>query len=403
MSARWLFVLFLALIGLSACVVKETRPLPKIAAVQAQTVIPDDELLDVAIQPFATGVTEEMAKDPEGLAKQRIYPEIRQAESRYLATLLRSTLESSGQWGTVRVVPESVEFVDVKVSGTIIESTGADLVLQISVQDASGRVWIAQKKYTSIADLGSYKTDAALKQRDPFQNVYAQIANDMLAAREALGAQARREVRRVTDLRFAEDFAPQAMQGVLSRDDQGVLQVARLPAQNDPFIERVERIRERDAAVVDTVNGYYSNFADRMTESYGSWRRASFDELEKEQRTRNQARTRTFLGAAAVLASVFLPGQCASTDYNCRRIEGAARTAGAIGGTAAVLSGLKKYSDARVYAQSLKELSESFQTEVAPQVVDIEGRTLRLTGTAEEQYREWRELLKQLYREETGS
>jgi hypothetical protein len=403
MSIRWLFVVFLGLINLSACVVNETRPLPKIAAVQAQTVIPDDELLDVAIQPMVTGVTEEMAKDPESLAKQRIYPEIRQAESRYLATLLRSTLESSGQWGTVRVVPENVEFVDVKVSGTIIESTGANLVLEVSVHDATGRAWIDKKQYASVADLGSYKTDAALKQRDPFQNVYAQIANDMLAAREALGAEARREVRRITDLRFAEDFAPQAMQGVLSRDDQGVLQVVRLPAQNDPFIERVERIRERDAAVVDTVNGYYSNFADRMNESYGSWRRASFAELEKEQRTRNQARTRTFLGAAAVLASVFLPGQCASTDYNCRRIEGAARTAGAIGGTAAVLSGLKKYSDARVHAQSLKELSESFQAEVAPQVVDIEGRTLRLTGTAEEQYREWRELLKQLYREETGS
>jgi hypothetical protein len=32
----------------------------------------------------------------------------------------------------------------------------------------------------------------------------------------------------------------------------------------------------------------------------------------------------------------------------------------------------------------------------------VEGRTLRLTGTAEEQYREWRELLKQLYLEENG-
>jgi hypothetical protein len=35
-------------------------------------------------------------------------------------------------------------------------------------------------------------------------------------------------------------------------------------------------------------------------------------------------------------------------------------------------------------------------------VVDVEGRTLRLTGTAEEQYKEWRELLHQLYLEETG-
>ena len=122
----------------------------------------------------------------------------------------------------------------------------------------------------------------------------------------------------------------------------------------------------------------------------------------RKTRARNQARTRTFLGAAAVLASVFVPGQCNAYDYNCRRIESAARTAGAIGGTAAVLSGLKKYSDAKVHAQALKELSESFQNEVQPQVVDVEGRTLRLTGTADEQYREWRELLHQLYLEENG-
>jgi hypothetical protein len=99
---------------------------------------------------------------------------------------------------------------------------------------------------------------------------------------------------------------------------------------------------------------------------------------------------------------VFVPGQCQSTDYNCRRIESAARTAGAIGGTAAVLSGLKKYSDAKIHTQALKEMSETFQSEVKQQNVDVEGRTLRLTGTADEQYREWRQLLQQLYVEEAG-
>jgi hypothetical protein len=67
------------------------------------------------------------------------------------------------------------------------------------------------------------------------------------------------------------------------------------------------------------------------------------------------------------------------------------------------MSGIKKYADARVHADALKELTQSFQAEVAPQVVEVEGHTLRLTGTAEDQYREWRKLLKQLYLEETGA
>lgn len=388
---------------LAGCVVSETKPLPKVHAIQATTQIPEDELLDVAVRPFDPGVPAAIAKDAEALAKQRIYPDIRQAESRYIATLLRSTLESSGQWGAVRVVPTVVEFVDVIVSGKILDSTGAHLAVEVTVVDATGRAWIQNKRYETEADLGSYKTDAALKARDPFQNVYSQIANDMVAARDKLLAADRRDIRRVTDLKFASDLAPDAMQGYLTHDDKGMVKVLRLPAQNDPIAQRIQRIRERDSGVVDTVNGYYANFSDQMREAYGSWRHASFDEIEKERRTRNQARTRTFLGAAAVLASVFVPGQCAGNDYNCRRIESAARTAGAIGGTAAVLSGLKKYADARVHAQALKELTESFQSEVAPQVVDVEGRTLRLTGTAEEQYREWRALLRQLYLEEAGA
>jgi hypothetical protein len=387
---------------LTGCVVHETKPLPKINAVQAQQQIPQDELLDVGIHVFEPGVPPDLIKDEQALAKKRIYPEIRQAESRYMASELRATLESSSEWGAVRVVPGTVEFVDVSVTGRILESTGAKVALEISVNDSTGRTWIAHKRYESPADLGSYKTDAALKARDPFQNLYSQIANDMLAAREKLAQQQRRDIRRVTELRFAGDLAPQAMGSYLTHDNKSGYHVVRLPASDDPVATRIQRIRERDAKVVDTVNGYYANFSDEMRDSYGNWRRTSFDDIEKEDRLRNQARTRTVLGTAAVLASVLVPSHCSAVNYNCQRLTTAARTAGVIGGSASVLSGIKKYSDARIQGQALKELSQSFQSEVASQVVDVEGRTLRLTGTAEEQYREWRQMLQQLYTETSG-
>jgi hypothetical protein len=107
------------------------------------------------------------------------------------------------------------------------------------------------------------------------------------------------------------------------------------------------------------------------------------------------------LGAAALIASIFAPTSCST--YDACRIADAARNAGTMGGIAAILSGMKKYADARTHADALKELTQSFQSEVAPQVVEVEGHTLRLTGTAEDQYREWRKLLKQLYEEETGA
>ena len=385
----------------SGCVVHESKPLAHVNPVQAQRQIPQDELLDVAVHPLDPGVPAE--PDAKTLEKKRINPDIRKAESRYLANLLCATLESSGQWGAVRVTPESAQFVDVLVQGRILESTGAKLALEVSVSDSTGRVWISARRYESPPDTGSYKTDAALRARDPFQNVYSQIANDMVAARDTLQVTERRDIRRVTQLRFANDLAPAAINGYLVSDARGFIKVARLPATNDPIATRVESIRQRDAGVIDTVNGYYANFSEQMSDSYGQWRRASFEEIEKEQRALNQARTRTYLGAAAVLASVLVPNQCGVYDYNCQRVQSAARYGGAIGGTAAILSGLKKYSDARVHAQALKEMSDTFQSEVAPQVIDVEGRTLKLTGTAEEQYREWRKLLHELYLEENGT
>lgn len=388
---------------LTNCMVKETRPLAKLAAVQAVAQIEQTRLLDVGVREFEQNLPPKIANDETAMAKLRIYPDIRKAEAVLIPSMLRSTLETSSQWGAVRVVPPSVQFMDVIVTGRILESTGAHLALEIHVVDATGRVWIEHRKYESDADIGSYKTDVALRARDPFQNVYSQIANDLVKQRDLIADADQRDIRRVTSLRFAQDIAPDALSGYLTTDSKtGITHLVRLPAADDPVAKRVEKIRERDGGVIDTVDGYYAGFSEKLHDSYGSWRRASYDAIEKEDKARSQARTRTVLGAAAVLASIFVPSQCGSGSTNCQRVESVGRYAGEIGGIAAVLSGIKKYGEAKTYASSVKELAASFQNEVAPQVVELQGRTFKLTGTAEEQYREWRKLLGEIYREEAG-
>lgn len=386
---------------LAGCITSEVKPIPKIAAKQATVHIPQNELLDVGIRVFDPGIPKSIENDDEALAKKRIYPDLRRAEARYMPTLLRATLEETAQWGAVRVIPASADFVDVIVTGKVIDSNGGFMAVDITAVDAAGRVWIKDKRFSSLVDLGAYKTNAALRARDPFQNVYSEIANELVVARDKLSALDRENIRKVASLKFAQDLAPDAMQGMTTVDKNGITQVARLPAEGDPTLGRIERIRERDTAVVDTVNDYYASFAESIDDSYDSWRQTSFTELEKEMRARSSARTRTVLGAAALIASIFAPNSCST--YDACRINNAMRTAGTMGGIAAVLAGIKKYADARVHADALKELTQSFQAEVAPQVVEVEGHTLRLTGTAEDQYREWRKLLKQLYLEETGA
>jgi hypothetical protein len=50
----------------------------------------------------------------------------------------------------------------------------------------------------------------------------------------------------------------------------------------------------------------------------------------------------------------------------------------------------------------LKESGADFDAQVQPFVIELEGQTIRLTGTAEEKFQEWRRLLKEIYIDETG-
>jgi hypothetical protein len=390
-----------ALALLAAGCVKETRPLPVLQATQATTEIPAEQLLDVGVHILNPGVPKEVEDDPDLADKKRIYPEIRKAEARYIAMQLRDTLEDTGHWGTARVVPATVDSFDVTVDGEILESNGAYLKLQVTVRDATGKVWFAKREYEGRADTRVYK-DGYSADRDPFENVYVAIANDLLAARTARPAAEIANIRRVSELRFAAEFAPVAFSEYLGKNPKtGEYKVLRLPADGDVLVERIKQIRERDYGMIDTVSENYAAFSERLEEPYTSWRRYTYDEIIAEEKLKAQARNRMILGAAAVAAAVLIPDSCESGS-NCDRVSDAARYGGVAGGVAAVVSGYRKREEAKIHTESLKEISGSFQTEAAPLVVDVEGRTLRLTGTAEEQYAEWRRLLHELYREETG-
>jgi hypothetical protein len=320
---------------------------------------------------------------------------VRKAEARFMPVLLRDTLEATGQWGQVRVLPSSSSTSDVNVDARILESDGRELQLAVTVRDATGRTWF-QREYAAPADPKAYK-DVAVKPRDPFDNLYATIANDLLAARQALTREQRVQVHQVATLRFASDLAPYAFKPYLAQDaKRGTYAVVRLPAEQDPVVQRMDRVRERDYALVDTLNEHYTAFGETIDEAYDNWRKYSYDELEAEAEAKRKAMTRGVLGAAAVIGGII-----ASGETNNSAAE-AASTAAVIGGIYAIKSSFDMRAEIKMHGESLKQLGDSFQSEVQPSVVDIEGRTLELKGSAEQQYAEWRRLLRELYENETG-
>jgi len=377
------------LIAVLALVVSPVSTKEPAKAIQAETEIPEHLLLDVGIQLFGPGLPED---DETALEDKGIFAGVRRAEARFLPFHLKNSLEATGQWGAVRVLPTGAEIVDVLVTGTILASTGMELIVVVRVVDSRGRVW-REKRYKQQADPFAYMPES-LDVSDPYQGLYNQIANDMVKARDHLDEDEVLELRELSRMRFASDLAPAAFGEYLTENKKGRWTIERLPAEDDAMVARIGSIRERDEMFVDTLNEYYAEFYANMRDPYDNWRTYSFEEQKNLQEVRRKARTRKIVGGLLLLGAAFADGGTSAAR--------AARDAAAIGGAVTLKSGIDIGKEAKIHREALKELAASFDAEMAPLVIDVEGHTLRLEGSAETQYSNWRAFLTLLFNSDVG-
>tara|TARA_B100000683_G_scaffold248990_1_gene262684 strand:+ start:725 stop:1945 length:1221 start_codon:yes stop_codon:yes gene_type:complete len=384
---RCLLYLCLVLPMLGGCV-SETVKSTSVPTLEApERLTPEAELLDVGIVILDPGIS--TVEDEE-----LVYPEVRKAEATFMATELAEVLTEQGSWGAVRVVPDDRQFSDLLVRGTILLSDGESLQLKILVSDARGTVWL-DKRYQGVTSRYAYEQGTRVKQ-DPFLAVYRMIANDMLAIFDRVPSADRVTIRRVAEMRFARDFASGAFADYLEEDDAGQISLRRLPAEDDPMLNRVRGLRQRHYVFVDTLQGHYNGFAEDMYTPYQEWRRASYEETIALRELEAESQREMIAGGAAILAGIV-----AQTSGS--RTTRSAGAVGVIGGGALLKSGLEKRAESNIHSLALEELGQSLDAEITPRVIELEDRTVRLTGNVEDQYDQWRELLADIYAAELAA
>lgn len=374
--------------ALGGCSVGRTIDYEQTGLVRAAGELPDAERLDVGIMLFDAGIEAGSEVDE----KKLIFPEVRQAEARYMPYQLKTTMESSGQWGSVWVVPERSDAVDLTVWGRIDKSDGLDVVLRVGAWDATGREWLNKKYSTTVPEKAYSKYREA--GQDPYQSLYNEIANDLLEVRNGMSAKELATVRDVAELRYGAALVPAAFADSLEQDKSGNYKLRRLPAADDPMVARMRAVREREYALADTLNEYYANLYYELAKPYEDWRKMSREEMIRYQDLRRSAFIRGTAGALALLAAVLYEGGGGD--------NGAITMAGVYGGFEGIKSALEKRAESNVSRDALKEAGAGFNAEAEPLVVEVEGQTRRLTGTAEARYTEWRRLLREIYSVETG-
>ncbi len=374
-----------ALAALCGCVSQEVRTVDMTPPERFEQPLPEQQLLDVGVAVFDANIPDSYDERVE----QLIQPDIRRAEANYIPYFAKNLLQSTGNWGAVRVIPRATHAVDVVVTGRILHSDGESMEVEVEVQDAPGEVWF-KREYEALASKYAYG-DNIPASIDPFQSIYKQLADDMLAYRRELSDDQVTAIRATAKMKFAQDFAPDAFSDYIAETDRGEFQLKRLPAPDDPMLMRVERVREREYLFIDTLDEYFENFHRSMYGSYQDWREATYEEAIAYKLLRDQARRRTIGGAAAIVGGV-----AAMTESS----DAAVDTGGVvsiIGGAMTLKSAIAKRQEAEMHAEALREVGVAAEAEVMPHTIELENQVVRLEGTVDQQYDKLRGILRDLY------
>ncbi|MGI9250887.1 MAG: hypothetical protein ACR2PR_06785 [Pseudohongiellaceae bacterium] len=349
---------------------------------QAATAPDVNVQLDVGIRIFGN----EFKWGQEFDESEWVFNEIRESEAHYLPYELRNTLTASNQWGAVRVLPDNDPSMDLMIEGTILRSDGAELVLRVTARDSSGRLWL-EESYRATATREDYPESGGGGEgsgggesregfNDPFKNIYNRISNDLSAQRDELSATELQSIKTVATLVYANDLAPDAFAHFIATNITGRIGIVSLPAESDPILLRVKDMRQRHYLFIDRVDDYYQALYQDMQAPYLVWRNYSHNQQREYQD--EQARS------LVALNSERRSGGSGNDSY------------------LALIQRYNKFRWAKVYDQEFTDLAEGFSSEVTPAVLELNRQVEGLSGTVEEQYAQWRRILRELFELETG-
>ena len=320
--------------------------------------------LSVSIAVFDPGIP----PDESAHNRLEVYPRIREIESLFLPFVLRETLVRTTDWGAVRVVPEPELSAELLISGTITQSDGENLTVHIVAIDASGRVWI-DKPYSDV-DRTSRGRESGNSGMSGYQELYDKIARDLRVARSELDNKALRNIVEISLLRYAGHLVPSVFGDYLRNEPDGSFSIYRLPAENDPIIERIERIRNVEYVMTDAVDKKFKELHAEIAFTYDLWRKYR---REYAQYKRDEA----------------MYTQFSTSDDPPGSYE-------------AVLRRYNNYKWARLGKQEQEAWAEGFNNEVGPTVEAVEARVAELDGWVDQHYAEWDRMLSELFQLESA-
>lgn len=351
----------------------------------------DRPKMDVIIPVFDPGLPEDTSKYKE----QRIWPELRRAEANRFAYKLKSALEATGAFGAVRVTPDKSATGDLYVLGKINESDGQNVDIELKAFDISGEKWV-DTSFDHEVD-GEFYNNIRNNGKDPYDPVFKEAAEYIVAELNDHKTKDLELKKQLTDLRFGASFSESAFAQHMTMDGDRIKLVS-MPNDEDPMMKRTKAIRVRDQLFVDRLQTSYQTFSLKMNDSYYMWQEQSQLEIEAEWEAKKKAAGEAIAGIALIGLAVFAAVAGAKSDnYNGASAGAAGAVVAGVAGASMLSNSFQTSKEAKIHRDALEELGQSVDMELAPQVVEFEEKSVKLTGDAKVQFAQWRSFLKQVY------
>jgi hypothetical protein len=324
-----------------------------------------------------------------------IWPELRRAEANRFSVKLRNALADTNAFDSVRVAPDQSATGHLYVNGKILQSNGEDLEIRITVIDITGKQRLNKTYKHRVKDYDLENPRSVSD--DLYSTAFDQAAADVAKLARKLKSDHRETLKAVEEIRFAEAFSPNYFSGYIRTSKSGRTKLLALPSADDPMVKRIRALRVRDQMFIDNIQGDYDSFKIQMDKDYLPWQRQAFVESKAARKAKEAARAKIFLGALAVIGGAAMAANSDPYGNGAGLLGG---TAVAVAGVMAIASGFDSSRNAKAHRDSLNELGQSLNIQLAPHVMELEGKTVELLGTASEQYQAWRAFLLDFYEQE---
>ena len=121
----------------------------------------------------------------------------------------------------------------------------------------------------------------------------------------------------------------------------------------------------------------------------------SYDGVMTMDRLAADARRNMIMGVAAILGGI------AATQSNNAAAYYSSPVIIASGGWL-IKDAFDSGDERQLHIETLAELGNSLEMEIAPRTIELEERTITLSGSVEDQYDQWRDILADIYANDVG-